>query len=76
MYVKERLHYHNDGKRKFDSHEFYIREPYVCGFGGSKEEAYAEFMTRLDEYVVSIQNFKKRVRMDMGIKVDCFGKAI
>jgi hypothetical protein len=71
--------YHNDGKQKWQSHEIYSKElenhfdVFLQGYGASKEEAYSEFIGKLDEYIEQLHNFRIEISIENTVNVDCLG---
>ncbi|MFK7678772.1 hypothetical protein ACI3ER_12080 [Bacillus sp. Wb] len=74
--------YHNDGKEKGQSHHIYSNDLEshldvdLQGFGSTKEEAYLEFVSRLDEYINKVQQFRNEISIEKTVVVDCFGKEL
>lgn len=71
-----RLLYYNDGKEKWLSHEIYSKETLLRGYGASKEEAYADFTKKLDEYLEELHQFRKKMSIENTVTVDCLGRPI
>lgn len=74
--------YYNDGKGKFQSHEIFSKELsehfdiFLQGFGSTKEEAYEEFVEKLDEYIAKVQMFRQTMKMPEKVNADCFGNPL
>lgn len=76
------INYRNDGKEKYQSHEIYHKE--LCGafgvllhgYGCDKEEAYEDFLSQLDEYILKLEGLRETISIGNTIEVDCFGNPI
>lgn len=73
------LLYYNDGKEKMYSHEVFSKaledqfDLSLQGYGSTKEEAYEEFVTKLDEYIEKVQSFRQSITLPDKVNADCFG---
>lgn len=71
--------HHNDGKQKSQSHEVYSKEldnhfnVFLYGYGETKAEAYQDFLSKLDAYILKLNAFRASVHIDETVNVDCFG---
>lgn len=79
--MAELLH-HNDGKNKSQSHEIYSKDLennfdiFLQGFGITKEEAFSDFVEKLDEYIKKLNDFRATIQIEETVKADCFGKPV
>lgn len=76
MYIDKMIRHHNDGKGKWESHEVYVKDPYIAGYGDTKEQAYAAFIVKFDKYLVELLTLRRRITIDTVTKVDCLGETI
>lgn len=78
------LVYHNDGKEKWQSHEVYLKYPFLYegfefsqrGYGATKEEAYDDFLKKFREAETQLEALSKLLNADAldMIEVDCSGE--
>ncbi|GKU79323.1 hypothetical protein [Paenibacillus sp. L3-i20] len=72
----EFLHYDN-GKGKSESHEVYIdADISAIGYGATKQEAFQDFIGKLDDYIEKLKKFREEALIDDAVRVDCFGKRL
>jgi len=77
-----KLLHHNDGKGKWQSHEIYSKDlenhfdVFLQGYGSTKEEAFEEFVKKLDEYIEKLNEFRANLNVNNTVEVDCFGNEV
>lgn len=70
------LKYHNDGKERYQSHEFYESDfnDIATGYGETKEQAFENFKHNVKVHIENLQYyFDTELKIEHAIKVDCLG---
>lgn len=79
--MAEALH-HDDKKGKSQSHEIYSKDlqahfdVFLEGYGATKEEAFREFVGKVDEFALKFDEFRKSLHIDKVLKVDGSGNIL